>query len=181
MRCMFSEAQIRRSVAKPARQTLDGTALADNNAAKAYQAIWHLAATPSHTVAFLREHLHPVEPADEKTLARLVADVDSSVYLVRQKATKELSRLDRLAESALRTALSGQPFAELRQRIQQLLEQLEAVPSAEQLQALRAVEALELAGTPEANQVLQTLATGTPEARLTQEAKASLERAAKRR
>ncbi len=98
---------------------------------------------------------------------------------MRQKATNELSELDRLAESALRKALAGQPSAELRQRIQQLLEQLETVPSTEQLRALRAVEALELAGTTEARQVLVALAKGAPEARLTQEAKASLERLAK--
>jgi cell division septum initiation protein DivIVA len=76
--------------------------------------------------------------------------------------------------------LAGQPSPELQQRIQQLLEQLETVPSAERLQALRAVEVLEIAGTPEARQLLEVLAKGAPEARLTQEAKASLERLTKR-
>jgi hypothetical protein len=46
---------------------------------------------------------------------------------------------------------------------------------------VRAIEVLEHIGTPDANELLQTLATGAPEARLTQEAKASLERLAKRR
>ena len=45
---------------------------------------------------------------------------------------------------------------------------------------LRAVEVLERIGTPEARQVLAKLADGAPEARLTQEAKASLQRLAKR-
>ncbi len=45
--------------------------------------------------------------------------------------------------------------------------------------SLRTVEVLEIAGTPEARQVLEQLAKGAPEARLTQEAKASLERLAK--
>jgi RNA polymerase sigma factor (sigma-70 family) len=155
------------------------TALADSNGTKAYQAIWQLAATPGRTVKFLREHLHPAEPADEKTLGRLVADLDGPAYPVRERATRELSKLERLAESALRKALAGQPSPELRQRIQQLLEQLETVPSAERLQALRAVEVLEIAGTPEARQLLEVLAKGAPEARLTQEAKASLERLTK--
>ncbi len=156
------------------------SALADSNAPAAYEAIWHLTATPGPSVAFLREHLHAVEGTDGDTLAQLITDLDSPAYLVRQKATRELSKLDRLAEPALRKALAGKPSPELQQRIQQLLAQLEGVPSSEQLQALRAVEALEIADTPEARRLLDELAKGAPEARLTQEAKASLERLTKR-
>jgi len=45
---------------------------------------------------------------------------------------------------------------------------------------LRALEVLEQVGTPEARQVLTTLATGAPHARLTREAKAALDRLSKR-
>ncbi len=48
------------------------------------------------------------------------------------------------------------------------------------MQALRAVEVLERVGTPEARQILEDLARGAPEARLTREAKAALEGLAKR-
>jgi RNA polymerase sigma factor (sigma-70 family) len=48
-----------------------------------------------------------------------------------------------------------------------------------QLQALRAVEALERAGTNEARQLLDKLARGAPQARLTREAKTALARLAK--
>jgi len=41
---------------------------------------------------------------------------------------------------------------------------------------VRAVEVLESLGTPKAREVLQTLAKGAAEARLTREAKAALER-----
>jgi hypothetical protein len=48
------------------------------------------------------------------------------------------------------------------------------------LQKLRAVEVLEYIGIPEACQLLEELAKGAPTARITQEAKASMERLAKR-
>jgi hypothetical protein len=159
------------------------SALADTNAAKAYQAIWRLAATPSLTVTFLREHLHPVGRRDGKTLERLLADLDSPAYLVRQRATQELSDFGQPAEPALRKALAGQRSPEVQRRIEQIikhLEQPETLPSAEQLQALRAVEVLEMTGTPEARRLLEALAKGAPETRLTQEAMASLDRLIKR-
>jgi hypothetical protein len=47
------------------------------------------------------------------------------------------------------------------------------------LRELRAVEILERIGTSGARQVLRTLAKGSPAARVTREAKASLDRLAK--
>ena len=73
-------------------------------------------------------------------------------------------------------------FLEKRWRIESLLEkQRGPVRQPEILRALRAVVVLEEIATPEARKVLQKLASGAPDARLTQEAKASLERLAKRR
>ena len=59
---------------------------------------------------------------------------------------------------------------------EQLLAKLDWAASPEKLRLLRALTVLETVATPEARQVLQTLAGGMPEARLTQEAKAGLER-----
>jgi hypothetical protein len=50
------------------------------------------------------------------------------------------------------------------------------VKAPETLRMLRAVAVLEHAASPEAQAALQALAKGTPEARLTQEAKAALAR-----
>ncbi len=69
----------------------------------------------------------------------------------------------------------------MRRRIEALMEKLRAVTRPEALRALRAVAVLEDIATPEARQLLETLAKGAPEARLTQEAKASLTRLAKQR
>jgi hypothetical protein len=78
-------------------------------------------------------------------------------------------------------ALAAKPSAEVRKRVSALLERVEgqAVPP-EQLRALRGVEALEHAGTADARGVLEALAKGDPQARLTRQARASLLRLAKR-
>jgi hypothetical protein len=62
----------------------------------------------------------------------------------------------------------------------ELLEKLEPARSPERLRQWRALEALEGIGTPGACQVLRQVGEGAPGARLTQEAKASLQRLAKR-
>jgi RNA polymerase sigma factor (sigma-70 family) len=155
-------------------------ALAGADATAAYRAIWTLTASPQETAAFLREHLRRVEPVEEKTIAKRVLDLDSPDFATRERATKELAKLDRLAEPALRKALTGQPSLEMRRRIQQLLEQLASPPSGTQLRPLRTVEVLEHLDAPEARRLLETLAGGAAEARLTQEAKGSLQRSTQR-
>jgi hypothetical protein len=75
--------------------------------------------------------------------------------------------------------LAGQPSLEQRRRLEMMLEKQDEErrsPSPQRLRILRALEALELAGTPEAAQLLQRLAGGAPEACVTREAKAALER-----
>ena len=70
---------------------------------------------------------------------------------------------------------------EVRRRADTLLTKLDtSPPSSKTIQALRAVEVLERIATPEALDVLKTLAGGAPEARLTQEALASLQRLSRR-
>jgi hypothetical protein len=65
---------------------------------------------------------------------------------------------------------------EVRQRVERLLKKMVGQTGGEPVRELRVVETLELAGGPEARQVLQTLAAGAPEARLTREARAALKR-----
>jgi hypothetical protein len=66
---------------------------------------------------------------------------------------------------------------EARRRLEALLQRLESpITSTETLRRLRAVEALEHIGSPEARQVLQTLTEGAPQALLTREAKTALKR-----
>jgi WD40 repeat protein len=157
------------------------TDLAGADPAKAYQAIWAMAAGPGQSVPFLQERLRPVAPADPQRVARLIADLDSKQFPVREKAAQELETVGELARPALRRTLAGRRSEEVRRRVGRLLEKLDGpVTSPEQLRGLRAIEVLEQIGTPEVRQVLHTLTNGVPEAKLTQEAKASLDRLARR-
>jgi hypothetical protein len=110
-----------------------------------------------------------------------IADLDNDRFTIREAALRELESIGGSARSLLRQALQGQLSQEARRRIEQLLEKLHrSIPSA-QVRELRAIEVLEATETTDTRQILQKLAQGAPEARLTQEAKAALERLAKRR
>ncbi len=154
--------------------------LAGVDAAQAWRAIWTLVASPEQTVPFLHEQLQPATALDAQRIARLIAELDSDRFAVREKAEGELERLGEEAEPALRKALAGRSSAEVGRRVRKLLGRLASGLSPDLLRAVRAVEVLEHIGTPEAQDVLKSLAQGAPQARLTQEAKASLERLARR-
>jgi WD40 repeat protein len=169
----------------PAPEELDTCwkALAGEDAAVAYEALRRLAASAAQAVPYLARRIHAARPADEKRLAGLIADLDSSDFTVREKASKGLEALGEAAVGACRKALQGQPSAEARRRLERVIElesQERRTPSPAGLRALRALEVLELAGTPEARQLLEKWAGGAAEARLSEEAKSSLERLARR-
>jgi WD40 repeat protein len=148
--------------------------LAGNNAPQAYAAVGKLVAASAQAVSLLQDNLRPVPPADPKQLARLVDDLGSDEFEKRDKAAKELERLGDAAEPYLRQGLAGKPAAEVRRAVELLLSGLEV--RAERVRALRALEVLEYVGTPEAKKLLAELVKGAPEAWLTRQAKATLER-----
>jgi hypothetical protein len=126
---------------------------------------------------YLSAKLKPVQPVEEKRLARLIADLDSAEFDRRERATAELGRLGEMAASAINKVLAAKPTPEARRRLDRLVQSLaKPAHSADELRNLRAVEALGHIATPEARRVLSALAEGAPDARLTKEAKASLKR-----
>jgi WD40 repeat protein len=155
--------------------------LGGTDAVRAFAAIQALIASPGPAVELCKRHLSPVPPVDRPRLAALVQALDSDRFRVRRDAMRELEKLGDQAEAALRDALKGRPSLEVRRRIEFVLEKLEQPgTSPEARLALRATEILEAIGTPPALQLLQKLAQGAPEARLTREARASLDRLARR-
>jgi WD40 repeat protein len=149
--------------------------LADD-AARSYRAIHQLTEASKQTVPFLRERLQAKTDSDLKTAARLIADLDSNEFTVRDMAAKKLAEMGLSAEPALRQALAGRPSAEVRHRAEALLTAPRPIPAGSFLGELRAVWVLERIGTPAAREVLEKLAGGFPDVALTQDAKASLER-----
>lgn len=165
------------SAGKPTAQQLQAawSDLANDDAAKAYRAIWLLAHHPQQSVPLLREHVPPARALDaesRKQFERWLTDLDSDEAAVRERAGIELEKRVVMAEPLLRKALTGRPSLEQRKRIERILERLER----EHVSLGRALEVLEHAPTPECRHLLQTLAAGEPDAWLTLEAKAALHR-----
>src|SRR5262249_16796312 len=142
----------------------------------------------SRAVPFIEKVFGELPKVDDAPA--LIADLDSDQFTVREKAQRELEILGKMAEPALRRALAGGASPEVRRRVERLLEQLEGrVPNGDPLQRCRPMETREqTAASPPgpaaprlaALDLLKKLAAGAPEARLTQEAKAAVDRLVKR-
>ena len=124
-------------------------------------AIGKMTMLPKETVKFLDTKLQPVPAIDGDVINKLVADLDSSSFAARQKATTELQKLGLLARPALEKMMEKPPSAESRSRAKQLLDKLDGpVSSTDELRVIRAVEVLERVGTVEAKDLLGRLAKG---------------------
>jgi RNA polymerase sigma factor (sigma-70 family) len=155
--------------------------LGDEDFVKARRAMRLLMSSPRDSVAFLRMSLRPVAPVDARRIDRLIDDLENDKFAVREKATAELEKLGELAHPVLRKRLTSNPSLEVRRRIEQVLEATESRTRTPELRrSLRAVEVLVVAASPEAHELLKGLASGAPEAPLTQAAKAGLQRLDKR-
>jgi WD40 repeat protein len=154
--------------------------LEQGDARQAHLALAELIAAGAEAVSFLAGRLQPARRPPPEQLARLLADLDSEAFEQREKAARELEKVaDRIRPDLER--LRQAPSAELRRRVAELLDEKNGSPlTADGLRSLRAVAVLEHVSTTAARDVLRRLAEGVPEARLTREAKASLERLARR-
>jgi hypothetical protein len=161
------------------------TLLGGEDAVAAQRAIWELAAAPKESVPLLRERLFRLRDrprTEQAVVERLLADLDSDEFTVRDRAATELEKLGEDAEPALRKALEGKPSAEVRTQVKRLLVKLvnpKARPDG--IWALRALAVLERAGTTEAREVLEGLGSAKTADWLTREARTVLGRIEQRR
>jgi RNA polymerase sigma factor (sigma-70 family) len=149
--------------------------LAGDDAPRAYQAAGTLIADPERSVPFLRDRLHAVKE-DAPRIRKLIVDLNSEQFAVRDAARKELETMDDAAHAVLRQALKDATSLEQRRRLEALLSVGWVVRSPEKLRQVRAVTVLEQIG--DARRVLERLAAGAAEARQTREAKTALQRLA---
>jgi WD40 repeat protein len=167
-------------VSKKAKLSAEGvqSAWAELRQETAADAIARLVRAPTTAVTFLGAHLSPVAEPDAAEVARLLTDLESNRFTIRDKATRRLQEFAELIEPALRKRLTAEAPLDVRRRVQELLDRLQR-ESPEQMRLARAVEVLEHIGSAAACEVLQTLARGAAQARLTADARASLLRLGK--
>jgi hypothetical protein len=155
--------------------------LANTDGGKAWQAIQALQSRPEQAVALIQERLIPNAKLDAERLAQLQRDLNQDSFQVRERAGKQFEVLGPVAEPSLRKILAANPPVEVGKRIAKLLEKIaKGGILSEELRSLRAHEILESIARPEARRLLQAAADGEPGARVTQDARASLKRMARK-
>src|SRR5262249_10106657 len=144
--------------------------LRSDDVTKAYRAIGTLANRPKESVPFLQKRVRPKVPAMPEVVARLLGDLDSESFAIREDATRKLLPRADLARPALEKVRANPPSAEVAQRVSRILRSLSVPPPPEETRALRSVAVLELIGGSEALRLLENLSKGAPGAFLTTEA-----------
>jgi hypothetical protein len=151
--------------------------LEDKNAVAVYQAMCRLIAAPRQAVTLLKERLLPAPPRDVKLIRGLIEELDSEQFSRRDAAAKELAKLCYLAEPELRETLKTTRSFEVRRQVLDLLKFPTAtIVEPGYVRQLRAIQLLERIGSREAREVLKTVASGEPLAKITHEARAALNR-----
>jgi WD40 repeat protein/beta-lactamase regulating signal transducer with metallopeptidase domain len=155
--------------------------LADKDATRARQSLHKLAAGARQAVPFLGKQLKPAARVDPRKLSGWIEDLESKKLPVRRMAYANLLKVGEQSVPALQKVLASKPPLETRRRAEELVDRLTGgTLTTEQIRFVRAVEALEQMGTPEALRLLRTLAGGAPGTLPTREAQAALDRLTKR-
>lgn len=151
------------------------------DAGRGQRTVWTLIGSEASSVAFLSTQLVLVDP---KHIDRLIVDLDSKQFNVRNKATTELMRYGMWMKVRLEQAMKDAPTEEVRRRVEQLLARLQSpgvlpLPR-ERIRVQRIMQLLEHLGTPTCQAILDKLVLGAPEEFLQIEAHKSLERLRRR-
>jgi WD40 repeat protein len=157
-----------------AKADANWTALTSTDAKIAFPAMQMLRANPAEAIAFLRER-SPLPPAPtEEQLAQLLKQLDAPAFADRERAQKELAEVVERVRPKLEAARK-KASGEVAERLGRVLKPGESLTPS-QLRQIRACEVLEGIGSAEAIKLLREWASGPGKARLTAEAKESLER-----
>lgn len=137
---------------------------------KSHRGMYRLVASPKESVKFIRKALQMPPFKSPPDLDKLLKDLDSNSFRVREKAMATLKKMGRTIAPALRKALAANPPLEVQLRLKQLLAPFERKkrprrkgaqfrrPTAQEIQRIRAILVLDRINTPEAHEVLASLA-----------------------
>jgi WD40 repeat protein len=146
---------------------------------KSFDALKRMVGSPAESVGLLKSKVAAVTAPDPNVVGQLVADLDHREFRKREAAAKALAELGERARDAINKALAGNPSPEARERMERLLA-AEDRPTPELIRRLRAIEVIEVIGTPEAAKLLADWARGAAGATFTVEAATAVRRLAER-
>lgn len=151
--------------------------LAKREAAVSFRSEGRFLATPADAVKLCSEKVKPVEALDTKRIQRLLAELGSNEFAVREEASKAILGLNEQTVPYLDATLKSTESAEVRVRVEKILDQRRgAARTSEQLRLIRGVMVLELIGDGESKNLLRKWAGGPAGAQLTLEASLALKR-----
>ncbi|HEY7309656.1 MAG TPA: WD40 repeat domain-containing protein [Gemmataceae bacterium] len=155
--------------------------LKDDFAGWAHLAVSGMIEAGDEAVVFLDGKVQPAAGPKAEELSRLIVELDSDRFVVRERASKQLAKAGEAARTALERARSDKPTLEVRRRIDALLASLDEfrpngfLGDPETLRRLRAVIVLAHIDTPAARRLLRRLSDGGDDS-FTSEVKAALKR-----
>jgi hypothetical protein len=151
--------------------------LAAREAGKSFKSEGRFLVAPADAVKFFAQKVKPVEALDPRRIQRLLTDLGSEKFTVREAASKALLGLDHQAIPYLEETLKSTESLEVRLRVKRILEEKQHVAlTSEEIRRLRAVMVLELIGDGESKNLLKKWAGGPVGALLTLEASRALKR-----
>jgi hypothetical protein len=83
--------------------------LGDEDASRAYAAVWRFCQRPEEAVEFLKACFRIGSPPSPSELQDLIRSLDSNLFAEREAASLRLERLGRVAEKSLRGGLNAGP------------------------------------------------------------------------
>jgi hypothetical protein len=159
-------------------------ALSDDDAGHAYDHIARLVHVPKQSVPFVKERWKDYRVPDAKLLNQLKAEALDDLSAAHDKAIQELLELEEAAVDTVQQALADSPSDFVRKQLERILQArqdgIPVYPSPERLALRRSLLVLELIGNTEARAVLKSVADGNAKDPMAREAKAALERLARK-
>jgi WD40 repeat protein len=153
--------------------------LSSDSASIANEALWELVARPQESIGYMKTRLTRLDEDEMKRIDKLVNDLDSDRFKVRDQAAKELERIGESAVPSLSRALAHKS-QEVSEAAKRLLEKIgtgeDPASSPDLRRMVRAVEVLEQIGNADAKALVKELQQRGNKVVLHREAAAALKR-----